>query len=169
MYKKIVEKECIYKFLLGLNKNLDEVRGRILGFKPLPSVREVFSEIRREESRRKVMLGTQTSSKNLENLALATRGTQSNNNNNQTKRNRPWCDHCRKSGHTKETCWHIHDKPADWKPSWPQQNREGRPNTAEPKKVHLIPVRSANSNWRHYKKCFSRLFNPLEQRLVLYL
>ncbi|GAV74420.1 UBN2_3 domain-containing protein, partial [Cephalotus follicularis] len=28
-YKKIVEKKRIYKFLLGLNKNLDEVRGQI--------------------------------------------------------------------------------------------------------------------------------------------
>ena len=130
LYKKVIEKERIYKFLLGLNKNLDEVRGRVLSIKPLPSVREVFSEIRREESRQKVMLGTQNSSKNLENSALVARGTQSNNNNHQTKKNRPWCDHCRKPGHTKETCWHLHGKPADWKPSRPQQNREGRGYTA---------------------------------------
>ena len=84
-----------------------------------------------EESRQKVMLGTQNSSKNLENSALVARGTQSNNNNNhQTKKNRPWCDHCRKPGHTKETCWHLHGKPADWKPYRPQQNREGRGYTA---------------------------------------
>ncbi|RVX00497.1 hypothetical protein CK203_036922 [Vitis vinifera] len=125
LYKKVIEKEHIYKFLLGLNKNLDEVRGRVLSIKPLPSVREVFSEIRREESRQKVMLGTQNSSKNLENSALVARGTQSNNNNHQTKKNRLWCDHCRKPGHTKETCWHLHGKLADWKPSRPQQNREG--------------------------------------------
>ncbi|RVW69144.1 hypothetical protein CK203_063084 [Vitis vinifera] len=130
LYKKVIEKERIYKFLLGLNKNLDEVRARVLSIKPLPSVREVFSEIRREESRQKVMLGTQNSSKNLENSALVARGTQSNNNNHQTKKNRPWCDHCRKPGHTKETCWHLHGKPADWKPSRPQQNREGRGYTA---------------------------------------
>ncbi|GAV58382.1 UBN2_3 domain-containing protein [Cephalotus follicularis] len=59
-YNKILEKERIYKFLLGLNKELDEVRGRILSIKPLPSVREVFSVVRREESRRKVMLGLGT-------------------------------------------------------------------------------------------------------------
>nr|CAN83808.1 hypothetical protein VITISV_026963 [Vitis vinifera] len=134
LYKKVIEKEHIYKFLLGLNKNLDEVRGRVLSIKPLPSVREVFSKIRREESRQKVMLGTQNSSKNLENSALVARGTQSNNNNHQTKKNRPWCDHCRKPGHTKETCWHLHGKPADWKPSRPQQNREGRGYTATAEK-----------------------------------
>ncbi|WJZ81173.1 hypothetical protein VitviT2T_001027 [Vitis vinifera] len=80
------------------------------------------------------MLGTQNSSKNLENSALVARGTQSNNNNHQTKKNRPWCDHCRKPGHTKETCWHLHGKPADWKPSRPQQNREGRGYTATAEK-----------------------------------
>ncbi|RVW48495.1 Retrovirus-related Pol polyprotein from transposon RE1, partial [Vitis vinifera] len=72
---------------------------------------------------------TQNSSKNLENSALVARGTQSNNN-HQTKKNRPWCDHCRKLGHTKETCWHLHGKPAEWKPSRPQQNKEGRGYTA---------------------------------------
>ncbi|RVW40843.1 Retrovirus-related Pol polyprotein from transposon RE1 [Vitis vinifera] len=137
LYKKVIEKERIYKFLLGLNKNLDEVCGRVLSIKPLPSVREVFFEIRREESRQKVMLGTQNSSKNLENSALVARGTQSNNNNHQTKKNRPWCDHCRKPGHTKETCWHLHGKPADWKPSRPQQNKEGRGYTVCSRRRHI--------------------------------
>ena len=46
-YKRIQAKERIYKFLLGLNQDLDGVHGRTLGIKPLPSVREVFSEVRR--------------------------------------------------------------------------------------------------------------------------
>ena len=33
MYKKIHEKKRTFKFLLGLNKNLDEVCGRILGIR----------------------------------------------------------------------------------------------------------------------------------------
>ncbi|KAL6321725.1 hypothetical protein AAG906_031238 [Vitis piasezkii] len=49
LYKKIVEGKRVFKFLLGLNKNLDEIRGRIMGVKPLPSLREAFSEVRREE------------------------------------------------------------------------------------------------------------------------
>ena len=75
-YKKIVEKKRLYKFLLGLNKNLDEVRGRILGTKPLPNIREAFSEVRREESRKKVMMGSQTTSTVTESSALAAHGTQ---------------------------------------------------------------------------------------------
>ena len=65
-YKPILEKERIYKFLLGLNRVLDEVHGRILSIKSLPNVREVVSEVRREETRRKVMLGTIGSQSNAE-------------------------------------------------------------------------------------------------------
>lgn len=42
---------------MGLNKNLDDVRGRILGIKPLSNIGAVFSEVRHEASRKKVMMG----------------------------------------------------------------------------------------------------------------
>ena len=45
-YKKLVDKDRIYDFMAGLNKELDDVRGRILGTK-----------VRREESHKWVMLG----------------------------------------------------------------------------------------------------------------
>ena len=43
-------------FFTGLNRNLDEVRGRILGRNPLPSIHEVFSDVRHEESQMRIML-----------------------------------------------------------------------------------------------------------------
>lgn len=55
--KSIVEQKRGFKFLLGLNSNLDEVRGQILGSKNLPNLRAAFSAVRQEESHRKVMLG----------------------------------------------------------------------------------------------------------------
>ncbi|RVW83044.1 hypothetical protein CK203_042497 [Vitis vinifera] len=54
-YRKIVEQKRLFKFFLGLNRELDDVRGRIMDIKPLPSLREAFSKVRREESRKKVM------------------------------------------------------------------------------------------------------------------
>lgn len=54
-YMKKMKNDKVYMFLAGLNKNLDEIRGRILGRKPLPSLREVFSKVRREEGWRKVI------------------------------------------------------------------------------------------------------------------
>ena len=58
-YKKILERKHVYKFLLGLNKNLDKVRGRIMGMKPLPSIREAFFEVHREEIRKKFIMWSQ--------------------------------------------------------------------------------------------------------------
>ena len=63
-------------FLAVLNHDLDEVCARILGRKPLPSMREVFSEVRRDESRRKIRLRNSDGSKVQEakSSALATKG-----------------------------------------------------------------------------------------------
>ena len=119
LYKDIVEQKRIFKFLPGLNPNLDEVRGRILGTKPLPSIREVFSEVRREESRKKVMFGNPNPEHKLdilvpENSTLIARGNQYNVTDNQPRKGRPWCDHCKRPEHLKETCWKVHGKPANW-------------------------------------------------------
>jgi hypothetical protein len=43
--------------LAGLNIDFDEVKGQVIGRQPLPPLNEVFVEVRREESRRLVMLG----------------------------------------------------------------------------------------------------------------
>ena len=55
-FKKKMENERVFEFLAGLNHELDDVRSRVLNRRPLPSIREVFSEVRREEIRRRVML-----------------------------------------------------------------------------------------------------------------
>ncbi|KAI4297595.1 hypothetical protein L6164_037480 [Bauhinia variegata] len=91
-YKGKIEKERVFQFLAGLNKSLDDVRSRILSRIPLPSTREVFSEVRREASRCKVMLH--------EAVMMPT----------------PPTDSTALTGHTCETCWEIHGKPVDWKP-----------------------------------------------------
>nr|XP_027078684.1 uncharacterized protein LOC113701961 [Coffea arabica] len=109
-YKKREENDRVYVFLAGLNQELDEVRGRILGRKPLPSIREVFSEVRREESRRKVMLKSKAEDE-VETSALVSKGTDLDGD----KRRKPWCEHCKKSWHTKDTCWKLHGKPSNFK------------------------------------------------------
>ncbi|RVX00220.1 Retrovirus-related Pol polyprotein from transposon RE1 [Vitis vinifera] len=54
---KLWNKETVQVFP-RTNRELDDVRGRIMGIKPLPTLREAFSEVRREESRKKVMMGS---------------------------------------------------------------------------------------------------------------
>ncbi|RVW45699.1 Retrovirus-related Pol polyprotein from transposon RE1 [Vitis vinifera] len=78
-YRQIVEQKRLFKFFLGLNRELDDVRGRIMGIKPLPSLREAFSEVRREESRKKVMMGSKEQpAPTLDGSALAARSFNSN-------------------------------------------------------------------------------------------
>lgn len=48
---KMIEKERVFEFLVGLDKELDEVRGKDSDKEILPSIREVFAEGRREQSR----------------------------------------------------------------------------------------------------------------------
>ncbi|PON60453.1 LOW QUALITY PROTEIN: hypothetical protein PanWU01x14_152500 [Parasponia andersonii] len=103
-YQKQVEKERVFDFLHGL-KQRSEVRGRMLGVKPPPGIREVFTEVRREEARKREMLGS-LKSPDLDGVvhdsALVAKRTFSPNNfspNNGDQRgnrrnNRPWCDHC---------------------------------------------------------------------------
>jgi len=99
----MVEKDHIFYYLYGLNTNLDEVRGRILGSKPLPALREVFAEIKREESRHRVMLQQAEPVLNHQNSALATT-RQGESLSRNPGREKLWCDHCKKPYHTKETC-----------------------------------------------------------------
>ncbi|RVX05180.1 hypothetical protein CK203_020210 [Vitis vinifera] len=55
-FKKKMENERVFEFLVGLNRELDDIKSRVLSRRPLPSIREVFSEVWQEESKRRVML-----------------------------------------------------------------------------------------------------------------
>ncbi|PON86229.1 LOW QUALITY PROTEIN: hypothetical protein TorRG33x02_179480 [Trema orientale] len=116
------ENERVFDFLHGMYKELDEVRGHVLGFKPFPGIREAFAKVRREEARKRVMLGGSKISileDPSQNFFVLTKRNFSPNNGDQhgnRKNDRPWCDHCQRPGHTRDTCWRIHGKPANWKP-----------------------------------------------------
>lgn len=45
------------EFLAGLSSDLDKVQRLLLGKEPLPSTKEVFSYVRREENRKNIMMG----------------------------------------------------------------------------------------------------------------
>ena len=79
----MVESSQIFKFLVGLNVEFDEVRGRIIGWQPLPSLGEVFSEVRCEASQRNVMLKKNLSGPVENSTLLGTTATASRNPNNQ--------------------------------------------------------------------------------------
>ncbi|KAI5403602.1 hypothetical protein KIW84_050962 [Lathyrus oleraceus] len=72
MFLKRQENECVFMLLDGLNKDLDDVRGRVLGKIPLPALRETFVEIIREEAQREVMMGKTPQSSESEGSTLVT-------------------------------------------------------------------------------------------------
>ncbi|KAK8348830.1 hypothetical protein V6Z12_A06G105100 [Gossypium hirsutum] len=116
-----LNKERLYEFLAGLNCDLDEVRGRILGRTTLPTIGEAFAEVRREEKRSLIMVGDTRELKPLtiaghrpsENSTLISRGSQSQRFKDEidSNSNRPWCSHCNRIGHTKEKCFKLHGYP----------------------------------------------------------
>ena len=110
--KKMVEKDRVFKFLAGLNVEFDEVRGRLIGRVPLPSLNEVFSEVRKEETRRSVMLGKKEPIGSLESSALVTAKAnmvrQPLNQPRTKEKPRVWCDYCNRPRHLRnmlETTW----------------------------------------------------------------
>ncbi|RVW94161.1 Retrovirus-related Pol polyprotein from transposon RE1 [Vitis vinifera] len=130
--------QSVTQYYNTLTRELDDVRGRIMGIKPLPSLREVFSEVRREESRKKVMMGSKEQpAPTWDVSALAARSFNSSGGDRQ-KRDRPWCDYCKKIGHYKEACWKLHGKPADWKPK-PRFDRDGRAHVATNSESTSVP------------------------------
>ena len=92
-FKKKMENERVFKFLAGLNRELDDVRSRVLSRQPLPSIRKVFFEVRCEKSRRKVMLREHLTSRP-EASTLVTHGPHAGSSPRQSKRT--YCGHCKK-------------------------------------------------------------------------
>lgn len=77
--KQFIETKGIFWFLHGLNKELDQVRSRVLGTKPPSSLNSVFSKVRQEESRIKVMMENTNTSVNEGSALLANSSTQNSN------------------------------------------------------------------------------------------
>jgi hypothetical protein len=48
-YRKRTANDRVYVFLTGLHHSLDHISSRILAATPLPSLKEVYSQVRREE------------------------------------------------------------------------------------------------------------------------
>lgn len=69
-YKSIIEKKRVFIFFTGLIGQLDDVKSRIFARKSLTKLREAFSEVRHEESRRKLMGLSSSASSSIEGSAL---------------------------------------------------------------------------------------------------
>lgn len=126
LFKAFIEQKRLFKFLTGLHKNFDAVRSRILGTKPLPNLKIAFSEVRQEESRIKVMLGSSSlqnseetvflsakpkgdflmQTQNQEHITgLTSRQESSHQPAIQSSNKNLYCKFCHKTGHTISNCY----------------------------------------------------------------
>ncbi|XP_038997410.1 uncharacterized protein LOC120122339 [Hibiscus syriacus] len=111
--KGYLKNDVFFQFLSRLYVSLDDVRDRILGIRPLLSLREVFSEVHREESRREESRHSLMLPLPVERSFLNTHSS----GDTHVKKGHPWCDHCRTPGHVHDKCWKLHGRPANWTPS----------------------------------------------------
>jgi len=116
--KNYVERERIFEFLAGLNIEFDQIRVQILGKESLPSLNEVFSVIRAEEGKRTVMLDAPNTKGSVmlitysRNMGDAMNGAEVGKiEGKKFPKDYFFCNYCKKTGHTKETCWKLHGKP----------------------------------------------------------
>ncbi|KDO60879.1 hypothetical protein CISIN_1g045100mg, partial [Citrus sinensis] len=81
------------------------------------TLRESFAEVRREESRKRVMMNPSSQdTPSLEARGSALEANKQDDGHVSQSRDKVWCDYCKKPYHTRETCWDLHGKPPDWKP-----------------------------------------------------
>ncbi|XP_009770962.1 uncharacterized protein [Nicotiana sylvestris] len=105
----------LIQFLMGLNETYTVVRGSILMMNPLPIIAQAFSLLIQEERQREIKPHNHLS---LESLALNVNTNRTTSfktnyspNNSQCYRNRPFCDYCKRPGHTREKCYKLHGYP----------------------------------------------------------
>lgn len=79
----------------GLNRNLDDVRGRVVARDPFPSPEDAFADVKREEMRRKVMLYDDISpNQSAPDVSALVSHKTSPPATRMSKR--PWCEHCKR-------------------------------------------------------------------------
>ena len=93
----LLERQRIFEFLVGLNPKLDQVRSRILGKFPIPSLNEVCSLVRNEESKIDAIMKTPYHDNSTLNVAMEN----NSNTNKGGEKDTRWCDYCKRPKHTR--------------------------------------------------------------------
>ncbi|XP_019251339.1 PREDICTED: uncharacterized protein LOC109230278 [Nicotiana attenuata] len=119
MHKAEQDRRLI-QFMMGLNEVYTIVRGSILMMKPLPSMGQAFSLLIQEEKQREFKPNSQL---NLDSTSLHVNANPQHQNPfgarnfkthytaNNNNKGRPFCDYCKRPGHTKEKCYKLHGYP----------------------------------------------------------
>ncbi|XP_070051766.1 uncharacterized protein [Nicotiana tomentosiformis] len=137
MHKAEQDRRLI-QFLMGLNEVYTVVRGSILMMNPLPNLAQAFSLLIQDEKQREIKPNNQmlfeSASLSVNTSKPGSYRTNYAANNSSTGGNkpRPFCDYCKKLGHTKDKCYKLHGYPQNFGNSHTQNpNRGQNMNQAE--------------------------------------
>ena len=136
-YLKREEQDRVFRFLASLTPEFEETRRDILMRPELPSLNTVYAILQSEETRKKVMgrnPKVNNSLNNSDNFAHFSSRTGDNSKWSKGKGNRPYCDHCNRSGHIKDKCWVLYP--------------HLKPNRNKSNEAHLT-TKSEDSNVQH--------------------
>ncbi|CAH9105640.1 unnamed protein product [Cuscuta epithymum] len=149
--KRREEDDRVFMFLAGANHSFDETKGRVLGRKPLPTVRTVFSELRQEEARKRVMYDHAPSILENDNMALVSKRF-----NGAGDKKTPFsCDFCGKLWHTKDKCYKLHGKPSSTKKKGDGRAIAAMAETSEEKTASPEPLPFTQEQLQHLYKLFN--------------
>jgi len=110
------------EFLQGVHDRFSAVRSQILLMDPFPSIQCIYNIVRQEEKQQEINFHPFPA---VESAALQTSKAPSR---TLGKRQRPFCEHYNKHGHTLATCYQIHGFPSN--SSKPQKKTEPSQSTS---------------------------------------
>ncbi|XP_030974888.1 uncharacterized protein LOC115994771 [Quercus lobata] len=109
------EKDCVMKFLMGLNENYAAIRTQVLMANPMPDLNKVYSMVLLEEMQKNI---SSSSSSEIEVVALYSNVSAKLNSRNRysNRKERPIYSHCGIQGHIIDKCYKLHGYPPRYKP-----------------------------------------------------
>ncbi|XP_073112313.1 uncharacterized protein [Elaeis guineensis] len=128
------EEERLHQFLFGLKDSYDTLRDQLLSMEPLPTVNKAYALLIRGEKQKEVT-AVRTSQPEAAALAVKPMIERANKEIGSKERNKKYfrCDHCKKTGHTRDRCFELIGYP----PGWQSKDRvKDRGNGAETDSQH---------------------------------
>lgn len=163
---KVEQNRRLIQFLMELNEVYTVIRENILMMNPLPSMAQAFAILIHEEKQREFKPNSQmfaessslmaSTSGHLTARSSGTSGTSGGKDfrtnysfSSTNYRGRPFCEHCRKPGHTKVKCFKIHGYPQNFNHNPQHSNNYG--NNRFQKQQHY-GQQNSNQNYRYNNK-----------------
>ncbi|KAA3485707.1 Integrase, catalytic core [Gossypium australe] len=116
----------VHQFLMGLNEKYKTVHSEILNMDPLPSFSHVYAYLAQEEHQQLIVDSKLPS---IEATTFFNGKSKANTNQKSTGSqdlSKLFCEPCKKSRHTKDSCFELHDYP-EW---WEKGKKSSKPKVA---------------------------------------